>query len=50
MLVGSQIERGVHCKMIHGTGILQEEPLLAVNGDGERFIEEDIEYGTWCCP
>lgn len=45
MLVGAQIERGVHCKMIHGAGILREEPLLAVNGNGERFIEEDIEYG-----
>ena len=43
-LGGAQICPGVHAKMIHGTSIMREEPLLAVNGDGVRFMEEDIEY------
>ena len=44
MAVGGQICPGVHSKMVHGTSMLREEPLLAVNGDGVRFMEEDIEY------
>ena len=44
MAAGAQICPGVHTKMIHGTSIMREEPLLAVNGDGVRFMEEDIEY------
>ena len=44
MAAGAQICPGVHSKMVHGTSIMREEPLLAVNGDGVRFMEEDIEY------
>ena len=44
MAAGAQICPGVHSKMVHGTSIMREEPLLAVNGDGIRFMEEDIEY------
>ena len=44
MAAGGQICPGVHSKMVHGTSIMREEPLLAVNGDGVRFMEEDIEY------
>lgn len=47
MLAGAQMEPGTHCKMVHasGAGVLREEPLLALNLDGERFMYEDIEYG-----
>ncbi len=33
--------------MVHasGAGVLREEPLLALNMNGERFMYEDIEYG-----
>ena len=44
MAAGAQICPGVHAKMVHGASMLREEPLLAVNGDGVRFMEEDIEY------
>ena len=44
MAAGAQICPGVHSKMVHGASMLREEPLLAVNGDGIRFMEEDIEY------
>ena len=47
MLAGAQMEKGTHCKMVHGGGasVLREEPLLALNLNGERFMYEDIEYG-----
>lgn len=45
MAAGAQMAKGPHAKMVHGTSIMREEPLLAVNGDGVRFMEEDIEYG-----
>ena len=47
MLAGAKMEPGTHCKMVHalGAGVLREEPLLALNMDGERFMYEDIEYG-----
>ena len=44
MAAGARIWAGPHAKMVHGTSIMREEPLLAVNGDGIRFMEEDIEY------
>ena len=44
MAAGAKIWAGPHAKMVHGTSIMREEPLLAVNGDGVRFMEEDIEY------
>ncbi len=44
MLAGAHMCPGVHSKMVHGASIMREEPLLAVNGDGVRFMEEDIEY------
>ncbi len=46
MAVGAVMEPGCHCKMIHGgKGCFREEPFLAVNLNGERFMYEDIEYG-----
>lgn len=47
MLAGARMEPGTHCKMVHasGAGVLREEPLLALNMNGERFMYEDIEYG-----
>ena len=44
VLAGGRMCPGVHSKMVHGASIMREEPLLAVNGDGVRFMEEDIEY------
>lgn len=47
MLAGAQMEPGTHCKMVHGGGasVLREEPLLALNLNGERFMYEDVNYG-----
>ena len=47
MLAGAVMEPGTHCKMVHasGAGVMREEPLLALNMNGERFMYEDIEYG-----
>lgn len=47
MAVGAVMEPGCHCKMIHGgAGCFREEPFLAVNLNGERFMYEDIAYGA----
>lgn len=46
MAAGAVLEPGCHCKMIHGgAGCFREEPFLAVNINGERFMYEDVEYG-----
>ena len=47
MAVGAVMEPGCHCKMIHGSaGCFREEPFLAVNVNGERFMYEDVAYGA----
>ena len=47
MLLGAQMEPITHTKMIHAktTSVMREEPLLAVNDNGERFVAEDVSYG-----
>ena len=43
--VGAVMEPGTHAKMIHGgRGCFRNEPFLAVNLNGERFMFEDIVY------
>lgn len=47
MAAGAVMEPGCHCKMIHGgKGCFREEPFLAVNINGERFMYEDVAYGA----
>lgn len=47
LLAGAVMEPGGHSKMIHGgKGCFREEPLLAVNVNGERFMYEDVPYGA----
>ena len=47
MAAGAVMEPGCHCKMIHGgAGCFREEPFLAVNVNGERFMYEDVAYGA----
>ena len=47
MAAGAVMEPGCHCKMIHGgAGCFREEPFLAVNINGERFMYEDVAYGA----
>lgn len=48
MLAGAQMEKGTHCKMVHGGGssVLRDEPLLALNLNGERFMYEDVLYSS----
>lgn len=47
-LIGAQMERGTHCKMVHASGasVMREEPLFALNMNGERFMFEDVAYGA----
>lgn len=46
MLAGAVMEPGSPSKMIHGgKGCFREEPFLAVNLNGERFMHEDVSYG-----
>ena len=47
MLIGAELEPITHTKMIHAkaTSVMREEPLLAVNDNGERFVAEDVPYG-----
>lgn len=46
MLIGAEMEPLTHTKMIHAktTSVMREEPLLAVNDNGERFVAEDVSY------
>lgn len=45
LAAGAVMEPGVHAKMIHGgRGCFRNEPFLAVNLNGERFMFEDILY------
>ena len=49
LMVGAIMEPGCHAKMIHAAGggrFFREEPLLAVNLNGERFMYEDVAYGA----
>ena len=47
LLAGAVMEPGCHAKMIHGgAGCFREEPFLAVNINGERFMYEDVAYGA----
>lgn len=46
LLAGAVMEPGSPSKMIHGgKGCFREEPFLAVNMNGERFMYEDVPYG-----
>lgn len=46
MLAGAKLEPITHTKMIHAktTSVMREEPLLAVNDNGVRFVAEDVPY------
>lgn len=47
LTAGAVMEPGCHAKMIHGgRGCFREEPFLAVNINGERFMYEDVAYGA----
>lgn len=47
LMAGAVMEPGCHAKMIHGgKGCFREEPFLAVNLNGERFMYEDVAYGA----
>ncbi len=46
LMAGAVMEPGSPSKMIHGgAGCFREEPFLAVNMNGERFMYEDVPYG-----
>ena len=46
MLIGAEMEPLTHTKMVHAkaTSVMREEPLLAVNDNGQRFVAEDVSY------
>lgn len=47
LLAGAVMEPGSPSKMIHGgKGCFREEPFLALNMNGERFMYEDVPYGN----
>ena len=46
LLAGAVMEPGSPSKMVHGgKGCFREEPFLALNMNGERFMYEDVPYG-----
>ncbi|WP_162610862.1 FAD-dependent oxidoreductase [Gordonibacter sp. An230] len=46
LMAGAVMEPGSPSKMIHGgKGCFREEPFLALNLNGERFMYEDVPYG-----
>lgn len=46
LMAGAVMEPGSPSKMIHGgKGCFREEPFLALNMNGERFMYEDVPYG-----
>ena len=50
VLAGGALPNGIYTKMCHDndTGPFQSVPLLCVNYDGERFINEEIDSTLWC--
>lgn len=50
VLAGGVLPNGIYTKMCHDndTGPFQSVPLLCVNYDGERFINEEIDSTLWC--
>lgn len=50
LLAGGVLPNGIYSKMCHDndTGPFQDIPLLCVNYDGERFINEEVDSILWC--
>lgn len=50
LLAGGVLPNGIYTKMCHDndTGPFQDVPLLCVNYDGERFVNEEVDSTLWC--
>jgi len=48
IIAGAQLEPTPHCKMIHadGSSVLREEPMLAVNMNGDRFLFNNVPFAS----